>query len=382
MNRPIETQLLDALELFHYSHRFRHSLFVLLLTPETSIEMLISDLKLLQASHIATLLLCSGTAEVVSSLDKLSQRGLRCLGHIFSRASDINQDQSDLIRSAFQDAVIPVLLYQGKEDSPLALCQEGIAVSQLFEADKLFYLSSARGLIVEGTLQSFLPPEEVAKLLLSNQEIDFSPQLLAVLHQANKDYGLEIVILDGAPGSLFQEIFTHRGRGTLLTDDYPNVIRQARLSDVFEISRLLKPSIDSGLILPVTEDEIAESIDHYHVFTVNSAIVAAAQLADYGQACALAKFCTLPRYQGKGRARELAAHLIEAAKQRGKDYIFAVSVSGRMLAFLAKLGFNEIPREQLPESWKKGYDFSRPSRAFAYFFNSAPPPKRKKRKGK
>ena len=365
MNESPETQLLNALELFQYSYRFRHSLFVLVLHPDLPLVNILGDLKLLQSSHISVLLITKSNDELQQALEKLNKRGLPLLHLPFSCAQALSGEQQENIRAAFSSDTIPVLAFCGSEHCALQLCREGLRFAAQFGAKRLFYLTPARGLLVNGALQSHLSPADVRKILDGGGEVNLDREALTLLMQENKEQGLEIVILDGVPGSLFQEIFTHHGRGTLLTEDYPNIIRQARLSDVFEISRLLRPYIERGTILSISEDEIADNIGGFFVYAVNDALVASAQLVDYGAAACLAKFATLPRYQGRGRARQLAKHLIELAAEQGKDHVFALSVSPRMCAFWEKLGFTEVPRETLPEAWRRNYDFARPSRAFA-----------------
>ena len=73
---------------------------------------------------------------------------------------------------------------------------------------------------------------------------------------------------------------------------------------------------------------------------------------------------TLPRYRGKGRARELARHLEQEAREAGVERLFALSTDERMWGFFLSLGFSETPREQLPEAWRTQYDLNRPSHAF------------------
>jgi amino-acid N-acetyltransferase len=126
----------------------------------------------------------------------------------------------------------------------------------------------------------------------------------------------------------------------------------------------MKPYIQSGTILPVTEDDIAKEVQDYYVYSVNNSIVATAKLNHYDSAVELAKFCTLPRYQGKGRARELAQKMIQYAKEAGKEMIFALTIEPKMVEFFKSLGFEECDRSSLPESWQKQYDMERSSKAF------------------
>ncbi len=70
------------------------------------------------------------------------------------------------------------------------------------------------------------------------------------------------------------------------------------------------------------------------------------------------------RYQGKGRARELAQKMIQYAKDAEKEMIFALTIEPKMVEFFKSLGFDECDRKSLPESWQKKYDLQRSSKAF------------------
>ena len=135
---------------------------------------------------------------------------------------------------------------------------------------------------------------------------------------------------------------------------------------------MLKPSIDNGWVLNVSEDQIAKLIKQFYVYTINTKIVAAAMIQDYTEdqtkvgsgAVELAKFCTIPRFQGRGVARELAKRLIQEAKQMNKSYVFSLSTNQAMWNLFHSLGMIETKREELPKKWLENYDLSRPSRAF------------------
>ena len=202
------------------------------------------------------------------------------------------------------------------------------------------------------------------KLLSSPAETNLSREFLAYLAVKQSAYTFDIILLEAKVGTLFQEIFSHRGAGTLFSREYSNVFRQAKPSDTSDIALLMKPYIRNGAILSVTEDKIIESLNDYYVYTVNGQIVATAKLTDYGESSEIGKICTLPRYQRKGRARAISEKIIELAKSRGKKWVFSLSTQEKMFVFFRQLGFLEVPREELPDEWKKGYDFSRPSRSF------------------
>ena len=168
--------------------------------------------------------------------------------------------------------------------------------------------------------------------------------------------------------NLFREVFTHLGSGTLFSEDYSNVFRQASLSDARDIALLMRPYIRSGAVLPINEDDVAGNINSYFLYSVNEQVVAAARLIDYGKAYEIGKLVTLPRYQRKGRARKLIKQLLEKAAADGKEYIFSLTTEERMGDFFESCGLKEIDRSQLPADWKTGYDLKRPSRAYCKKF--------------
>jgi N-acetylglutamate synthase-like GNAT family acetyltransferase len=373
----VESQMLNALELFHYESRFRERVFVIALEEEIPLEAILSDLRVIQASDIQIILFCRQTVSMAENLAELNQRGYKFRHYKHPLGKDITKTFNNVIRRDLTQGAIPLIALEGQVDDsdpkkPLstraetakAFALQALDTAQDFAARKVFFLSSFRGLEVDGVLQSHPSEREIHSFLEGNSSINIGKEQLAFIQEQFVDRGIEIVLLEGRSGNLFLEIFSHLGKGTLFTEDYPNVTRRAVLADVTDIALLMKPGVASGVILPVSESDLAETIDTYFVYTVNGAIVAAARLADYGEASELAKFSTLPRFQGKGRARQLAIEMIDAARIVGKTYVFALSIETKMWQFFEGLGFREVPRETLPDQWKSKYDFSRPSKSF------------------
>lgn len=367
MNPTVESQLLDALELFEYAYRFRDKLFVFCFPDASMLEPLLTDLRVLKASRINCFLLTQASGPLEKHLKELSKRGFGV--SLFDR-SLIEKKQRDIhatVTSALSMGNIPVVLFKPKPSLGSGyeqISEAALVLTLALEAKKIFVFSEQDGLVVEKKFVSHCASHELARILKDEKTTNIEPQHLQQFYSWNINHGLDIVLLRPESGNLFEEIFTHKGIGTLFTDRYSNIIRRGLLRDVFDVSRLLKPFIESTVILPVTEDEIAEEIGDYFLYLVNDSIVAASHLKRYGCAAALSKFCTLPRYQGKGRARELACEMINEARRSGLEYVFALSTEELMWTFFENLGFEPTPRESLPESWKKGYDFSRPSKAF------------------
>ncbi len=371
MTASIEERMLEALELFQYSFRFRNELFVVACPCDSWLERIHDDLRVLQSSHISVVILTPRSDNLSRAIERCNQRGQR---YAEFQRSDAEMDPELISRmlSRIKEDEVPVLslpyTHEVKDDQIAMdnLLSGALSCAEKLGAKKVFYLSTGEGLFVNGKFRSHVSLRDIAELLEDESDITIPRDVLRFIHSNCIENGIEFVVLPHTTGSLFQEIFTHQGKGTLFTDDYPNVIRPGRLSDVRALITLIKPYVANGIILPVTEDGIAGEIGQFFVYTINEAIVASVKIVDYGEQVELAKFCTLPRFQGKGRARQLARKALERAAEDGKHMAFSLSTSPKMWDFFTSLGFEETPREELPEAWQKQYDFSRPSKAFTY----------------
>lgn len=360
----LEKQMLNAIELFHYSYRFRESLFVLVLEKGVEFREIMADLRLLSTSHIRIVILAVDDGQLRTTLDAWNLRGTKFCYHDLG-TKDFND--SNLIPNKTSSEQIPVYGVQpnGTESIVAQTDQLALELATHFEAKRIYFLSSKKkGLRINDKFYSHLSSEEIANFLQQGAQMNIDRSRLQFFLENNQRFGIEFVLLQGESGGLFQEIFTHRGVGTLLTNAYTNVIRKAEWSDITDIFLLIKHHVHTGAILPLSEAEIGQMLDRFFVYSVNHSIVAVAKLNDYGDCAELGKFATLPRYQGKGRAFELAEYMIQIAREENKKMLFALSTVPKMWHFFAKLGFYKTERENLPISWKENYDFSRPSKAF------------------
>ncbi|MBP9837904.1 MAG: GNAT family N-acetyltransferase [Proteobacteria bacterium] len=373
MSETIENQMLDALEVFHYEAKFRNELFVIASEEKVALHKIITDLRVLHASDIRVLFLCHYQESLQQELETWSNRGTKFKYFFSALEEPLSSVQLEEIEENLGNNIIPVVALEESKGTKLIKRKfetQAIEAAEKLGAAKVFFLTIHRGLEVDGIFQSNPEPNQIKEFLNGNHKINIGKEELKFITDENRKRGIEIVLLPGESGSLFQEIFTHRGKGTLFTQDYPNFVQRGQLKDVTDISLLMKPYISSGALLPTDEDQIAKDIDTYFVYTINGAIIASARIVDYGRYAELAKFCTLPRYRGKGRAKILAQKLIEECKKQGKEYVFALSIEEKMWAFFENLGFSEVPRESLPEKWQKHYDFARPSKALKLILNT------------
>lgn len=359
MEHQAESQMLDAFELFLYACRYRDEQLVVILDPGLSLEQIIEDLRVLHLARIRCIVVCRNQSNLQETIGTLHQRGLAAT--FLAWASDSTRHAC---RGVLAEEEMPIVGLD-EQQFPVAadIYTEGFKLAREFEAAKVFLLTKHDGLKVDNAIKRITALADLISLRRRNAQTNLTPDVFECLEAQLSRDDRDIVLLRGESSTLFQELFTHEGCGTLFTRHSPNLIRRAKVADVLDISTLIKPYVRNGSILPISEDEIADTICHFFVHTVNGAVVAAARLIGFDDSAEFGKFCTLPRYQRRGLANELAERMIEVARQEGRKRLFALSTSSNMWQFFKGLGFEEAPRERLPAAWKERYDFRRPSKA-------------------
>lgn len=366
-------ELFRALEFVHYAERFRHKVFVLALTPETPLPELLHDLRVLAGYHIQVVLVApDADLQLERIVGQSNKRGTRfhllMLTELAYPAEGPPRIDYAGLRGDLAQGRMPIIAYHWEPPASAALEPSFRLAGELavqLKADKLYLVTPKVGPWLGAASRTQVLREEISRVdaELANAGISGHEPLLGFIHDALGRGIPDIVVVEGQPSYLFREVFTHDGAGILFTRVKPARIRRAEVRDVTDIALLLMPEREAGRILKVDENEIEANIGAYFVYDIDGLLVGAARLKRFGQWAELAHFVTLPRYRGKGRARELALRLMEEARAQGIRVVFALSTEPRMWEFFGDLGFRELDRQQLPEAWKAGYDMSRPSRA-------------------
>jgi N-acetylglutamate synthase-like GNAT family acetyltransferase len=369
VSHSLEEQMLDALELFKYSYSFRNSLFVILVDNQESLKSLITDFQVIQSSRIFLVVLVPFSSGLKDKIASYCERGVQIEYFTHAIEKDVSKNKHQSIKKEFSSNDLVVIGLDGMDEDSLDTAKKSLTkafkIADSYHAKKFFYLHKDGGLLRKGELLSHISLSDLKKNASQTpSEFNLSPELVKIIVNDMESTKREFVIIDDSPGALFQEIFTHQGRGTLITDEYPNQIRKGTPKDTFMVSRLMKPYIHAGILLPLSEHELTNQIEDFLLYTINESIVAGARMKEHGEGAELAKFFCLPRFRRRGHARTLAEAFIENARALNKKFIFSLSVSPGMWDFLKTLEFSEIERELLPESWKESYNFQRKSKAF------------------
>jgi len=125
------------------------------------------------------------------------------------------------------------------------------------------------------------------------------------------------------------------------------IYEKPTLKDIEQMQRLVKPEVQSGVILYRSDDEIAQNIRSYVVARINEKIVGFCALHIFSKQLAEIRSIIIDKnYRGKGIGKHLVSFLINEGKNLGVDSVFALTYERE---FFQKIGFEEIEKDKLPE---------------------------------
>jgi argininosuccinate lyase/amino-acid N-acetyltransferase len=144
------------------------------------------------------------------------------------------------------------------------------------------------------------------------------------------------------------EIIKHY-RQQLGAADY--IIRDAKLTDVRAISKLVDYWANKEENLPRSQDELIKSIRDFAVIEVNGVVCACAALYIYSTGLAEIRSLGVDiNFQGNGYGKTLVEHLLKRAQDLALTKVLALT---RKPDFFAKLGFILSKKADLPEKVMK-----------------------------
>jgi amino-acid N-acetyltransferase len=123
--------------------------------------------------------------------------------------------------------------------------------------------------------------------------------------------------------------------------------RKATLADIEAMQRLVRPEIDSGIILVRSDNEIATNIRSYRLAFDGEDLVGFVALHIHTPKLAETRSLVIKEaYRGKQIGSQLVRLCLEEATDLGLEEVLALTYHRE---FFEKLGFNEISKESLPE---------------------------------
>jgi amino-acid N-acetyltransferase len=123
--------------------------------------------------------------------------------------------------------------------------------------------------------------------------------------------------------------------------------RSAKLPDAFAIEQLIQVHVGDGTMLPRSLAEICENIRDFIVVENEGEIVGCGALHLYGMHLAEVRSITVTsKSKGRGAGRVLIDAL---RKEAQKQSVTCVCLFTRIPDFFAKMGFQEVEKEALPD---------------------------------
>jgi amino-acid N-acetyltransferase len=123
--------------------------------------------------------------------------------------------------------------------------------------------------------------------------------------------------------------------------------KKATLLDIPKMQELVRPEVQSGIILERNEDEVATNIRSYTLAYLGDDLIGFTAL--HIHTVELGEIRSLIVKDGF-RGKKTGENLVQAALQEGRQLGLkrVLSLTYRQ-AFFERLGFKEIPKESLPE---------------------------------
>lgn len=130
------------------------------------------------------------------------------------------------------------------------------------------------------------------------------------------------------------------------------IYRKARFSDVEEIHKLVNDYATQGLMLARSRNVLYETLREFILAEDEGRVVGVGALhLIWDELAEVRTMAIAPEYKGKGVGRKIVETLIEEGRGLGVSQIFALTYQP---GFFGKLGFSEIPKENLPHKvWKE-----------------------------
>jgi len=122
---------------------------------------------------------------------------------------------------------------------------------------------------------------------------------------------------------------------------------KATLADIPKMQELVRPEVESGIILDRSEDEIATNIRSYTLAFDGSKLVGFTALHIHTSYLAeIRSLIVKEGYRGQKIGQNLILKALDEAKSLGLQRVLSLTYKQ---AFFERLGFVEIPKESLPE---------------------------------
>lgn len=209
-----------------------------------------------------------------------------------------------------------------------------------------------------------------SKLLLEHKIPTHAPlvsdAILPALQSATKacDQGVTRAHLVSrhCDGAILQELFTHHGIGTMITQESLQALRKARIEDVGGILQLIEPLEAEGILVRRGRELLEIEIDRFIVFEHDGIILGCAALYPFPEehACELACLAIHPDYRDQGYGERLLKHIENKTVAQGIHKLFVLTTHATH--WFIEHGFSAATTAELPKTKQNLYNYQRRSK--------------------
>ena len=332
------------------------------------------------SNTVMTSLAANNITAIIGNWVRARGRGV-LNGFDYGTAGEIDRLEVQSIRTVLNDGFIPIFPCIGWNAaghpyniSSMLLAQQ-VAIN--LKADKLFFMmynqeiNCERYIIPENFALSesgkipAMNLEEVEAFLKKNDKSDEEfKNLLKASTEACQAGVTRVHIVDGnMDGVLPCEIFSGLGSGTMIYTSNYGKVRPMEQTDIPAVLGIMRPFIESGKLLPRTEEQLSSNLQDYIVYELDGGIHACAALHFYddGQA-EIAAVAVDENYAHMGIGPKLMDNLIGQASEANAASVFIMTT--QTADWFEKLGFEEDTIDTIPPERKKLWTPERNSKVF------------------
>lgn len=240
------------------------------------------------------------------------------------------------------------------------------------DADKLIFLMDTPGVQnVRGELLREMTAEKARNLLRHTQNEnavniteDVRYYLPSAVRACDQGVARTHLICRHTDGAILQELFTHDGIGTMVTEVPLESMRQAEIGDVGGLLQLIEPLEAEGILVRRGRERLEMEIGHFYVMEHDGLIIGCAALYPFAgtRQAELACMAVGQSFRGGGRGERLLQFCENEAKKMGIQSLFVLTT--RTAHWFVEHGFNETDVETLPKERRQLYNYQRRSKVF------------------
>ncbi len=302
----------------------------------------------------------------------------------FSTCGEIASIETEGLKTVLQNGCIPIFPCIGWSNtgkpyniSSVALAAE---VAIHLNAEKLFFIG--RDITIDSKIFSLtediqrdekgkvyaLTVEQATKLSENNPSVENTTRsLLEVCAYSCSKTVSRSHIVDGLlDGVILSEIFSDIGQGTMIYKSNYGGIRAMEQNDIPMVLSLMHPSIEQGILLERSEQDLLATYSDYVVYEMDGGIKACAALHTYTEqkdvSCEIAGVVVDESFSRIGIGPKLVSYLIEKAKTCDAKSVFILTT--QTSDWFESLGFKQDDVNTLPEKRKSLWDEKRGSKLF------------------